>query len=78
MAVRVAALGGGGDGGGAGGGGGGGGGSLGPFSVSVEIKFIIVSSANMTPTWKLALGGRARQSTAGDRADHLPYFHQAP
>lgn len=34
-------------------GGGGGGGSLGPFSVSTELKFVIVSSGNVTPTWKL-------------------------
>jgi hypothetical protein len=48
MAVRVAGLGGGGGGSGSGGGGGagggGGGGSLGPYSVSVELKSIIVSS----------------------------------
>ena len=53
MAVRVAALGGDAGGNASGGGGGGGGGSLGPFSVSVEIKFIIISSGNVTPTWKL-------------------------
>ena len=42
---------------GGGGGGGGdkasGGGSLGPYSVSTELKFVIVSSGNITPTWKL-------------------------
>jgi len=39
----------------AGGGGGDktGGGSLGPYSVSTELKFVIVSSGNVTPTWKL-------------------------
>jgi hypothetical protein len=36
-----------------GGGGGGGGGGLGPFSVSIEMKFVIISSGNFTPTWKL-------------------------
>ena len=33
--------------------GGGGGSSLGPYSVSTELKFVIVSSGNVTPTWKL-------------------------
>ena len=33
--------------------GGGGGGSLGPFSVSTEFKFVIVTNGNITPTWKL-------------------------
>lgn len=36
-----------------GGGASGGGAALGPYSVSNEIKFIIVSSGNVTPTWKL-------------------------
>jgi hypothetical protein len=38
---------------GGGGGGGGGGGALGPYAVSIEIKFVIISSGNVTPTWKL-------------------------
>ena len=32
---------------------GGGGGSIKPDTVSYEIKFVIVSSGNVTPTWKL-------------------------
>jgi hypothetical protein len=39
-----------------GGGGGdksGGGGGLGPFAVSIEIKFVIISSGSASPTWKL-------------------------
>lgn len=36
-----------------GGGGDKGGGSLGPFSVSTELKFVIITSGNITPTWKL-------------------------
>ncbi len=31
----------------------GGGGSLGPYSVSTELKFVIVSGGSVTPTWKL-------------------------
>jgi hypothetical protein len=41
------------EGGGSASGGGSGGGSLGPFSVSAEFKFVIISSGNVTPTWKL-------------------------
>lgn len=51
-----AAGGGDGAGGGAASGGGsdkGGGSSLGPLSVSLELKFVIVSSGSVTPTWKL-------------------------
>jgi hypothetical protein len=51
--TKVADLSGNTGGSGSSGSGGGGGGSLGPFSVSVEIKFVIVSSGNVTPTWKL-------------------------
>ncbi len=47
---------------GGGGGGGGGGGSLGPFSVSTELKFVIISSGNVTPTWKLL---RVSANTSG-------------
>jgi hypothetical protein len=32
---------------------GGGGANLGPFSVSIEMKFVIISNGNLTPTWKL-------------------------
>jgi hypothetical protein len=39
-----------------------GGSSLGPFSVSLELKFVIVSSGNITPTWKLL---RVSANTSG-------------
>jgi hypothetical protein len=51
--TMVADAAGGGGGGSAGSGGGGGGGALGPFAVSEEIKFVIVSNGNINPTWKL-------------------------
>lgn len=40
-------------GGGAGGGGAGGGGGMSKDTVSLELKFVIVSTGNITPTWKL-------------------------
>jgi len=49
----IGSPGGGAGGGGSGGADKGGGGSLGPYSVSTELKFVIVSSGNVTPTWKL-------------------------
>jgi hypothetical protein len=54
--AKARAAGGGGAGGGGGGGGGAGGGSGGgpkPDAVSYEVKFVIVSSGNVTPAWKL-------------------------
>jgi hypothetical protein len=44
------------------GGGGGGGGNSTPDTVSYEIKFVIVSSGNITPTWKLV---KVSANTAG-------------
>jgi hypothetical protein len=45
-----------------GGGGGGGGGGAKPESISIEIKFVIVSNGNATPTWKLV---RVSANTTG-------------